>query len=171
MENQNEPLEKKIAPLFVEHDLKLVVAESCTGGLLSHRITNVSGSSDYYMGGIVSYSNEAKEHFLCVKHATLLQFGAVSQQTALEMALGVRWAFSQAAPLESLVSLSITGIAGPSGGTVEKPVGTVWIGISSASGEDAQHFLFSGDRLENKASSAQKALEMLHDYLHKLGEK
>jgi nicotinamide mononucleotide (NMN) deamidase PncC len=87
------------------------------------------------------------------------------------MALGVRRAFSQAAPLESLVSLSITGIAGPSGGTVEKPVGTVWIGISSASGEDAQHFLFSGDRLENKASSAQKALEMLHDYLHKLGEK
>jgi PncC family amidohydrolase len=171
METNAVPLEEKIAPLLREHDLKLVAAESCTGGLLSHRITNVSGSSDYYLGGIVSYSNQAKEYFLGVKHATLLQFGAVSRQTALEMALGVRRAFSHAAPLDSLVSLSITGIAGPSGGTAEKPVGTVWIGISSAGGEDAQHFLFSGSRMENKASSAQMAFEMLHGYLLKLDKK
>jgi PncC family amidohydrolase len=171
MENHDVPLEEKIAPLLRKHDLKLVTAESCTGGLLSHRITNVSGSSDYYLGGIVSYSNQAKEHFLRVKHTTLLEFGAVSRETALEMALGVRMAFSMAASLDSMVSLSITGIAGPSGGTAEKPVGTVWIGISSEQGEHAGHFLFSGSRLENKASSAQMALEMLHEYLLKLDEK
>jgi PncC family amidohydrolase len=129
--------------------------------LIGHRLTNVPGSSDYFLGGMISYANEAKVKLLGVSQDTLEQHGAVSQETALEMAHGVR------VNLQADIGLSVTGIAGPSGGTPDKPVGTVWIGLSSANEEYARHFLWSGDRLKIKEQSAHTALELLRQYLQK----
>ena len=112
-------LEEKVGQLLMEKNQTLALAESCTGGLISHRITRIAGSSAYYYGGAVTYSNEAKVKFLGVKPATLEKYGAVSEQTALEMSRGIR------EKTGASVGLSVTGIAGPSGGTPEKPVGTV----------------------------------------------
>jgi PncC family amidohydrolase len=155
----NKPLEEQVGELLMQHDYRLAVAESCTGGLISHLITNVSGSSDYYLGGVVSYANEVKIGVLGVRSATLQLHGAVSQETVLEMAQGARRV------LEADIAISVSGIAGPSGGTPEKPVGTVWIGLSSARAEIARHFLWQGERLEIKQQSAQAALLMLAEYL------
>ena len=101
---------------------KLVVAESCTGGLISHRITNVPGSSDYYVGGICAYAYEAKRTLLEVKPETLEEFGAVSKETVMEMSFGVRRLFSKEVPFEKWVGISVSGIAGPGGGMPNKPV-------------------------------------------------
>jgi PncC family amidohydrolase len=143
----------------------LATAESCSGGLLAHLITNVPGSSDYYLGGFITYSNEAKQRFLGVRPETLTAFGAVSRETVLEMARGARAAFSHVQPMEKLVGLATSGIAGPGGGTAQKPVGTVWVGFSSVEIEDAQFYHFSGTREEIKLQTALKALEMLKAYL------
>ena len=137
----------------------LAVAESCTGGLIGHRITNIPGSSDYYLGSVTAYAYEAKERLLGVKHETLIQFGAVSQETALEMARGVRQVFG------ADLGVSVTGIAGPGGGMPNKPVGLVWFGLSEPQGDHAWHFLWQGDRLQVKMQSADKALELLLAYL------
>lgn len=145
--------------------LKLALAESCTGGLLSHLITNVPGASDYYLGGVTAYSNAAKVSFLGVKQNTLVCAGAVSEEVVIEMASGIRRVFSSAYPAERIVGLSISGIAGPDGGTVEKPIGLVWIGLSSSSGEAAYHYRFSGNRQAIKTQSAQTALSHLLDWL------
>ncbi len=134
---------------------KLAVAESCTGGLISHRITNAAGSSAYFLGGVTAYSYEAKEQLLGVGHETILRFGAVSQETVVEMATGVRSA------LGADVAISASGIAGPGGGLPNKPVGTVWIGICIPDGIWAKRFLFSGDRSEVKASAAEESLQAL----------
>ncbi len=140
-------------------DLKVSTAESCTGGLVSHRITNVSGSSAYFPGGIVAYSYEAKASLLGVSWNTLNTHGAVSEETVLEMARGVRKVF------EADIAISVSGIAGPSGGTPEKPVGTTWLGLSTPKGDWARHFLWDGDREENKHHSSEAALQFIIDYL------
>lgn len=138
---------------------RLAVAESCTGGLVGDLITNVPGSSDYFAGGILAYSNEAKKKLLDVKDETLKQYGAVSKQTALEMARGVR------RQLCVDVGLSVTGIAGPGGGTPEKPVGLTWIGLSTPEGEWARQYVWQQDRLGNKRDSAEAALKLLLEFL------
>jgi PncC family amidohydrolase len=130
----------------------MATAESCTGGLVSHLITEVAGSSDYFVGGIVAYSNRAKVELLGVDPSTLELHGAVSRETALEMARGARLA------LHADVAVSITGIAGPSGGTPDKPVGTTWIAASSPGGEETELHVWDGDRSKNKGLSAQAAL-------------
>ena len=122
---ENTPLEESVIDILKKYRLSLSTAESCTGGLLSGRIVNVSGVSEVFKAGLVTYSNEAKEAFLGVKKVTLESYGAVSEETAREMAEG------GAQKMNTDICVSITGIAGPDGGTIEKPVGLVYIGISS----------------------------------------
>ncbi len=147
--------------LLKRRGLRLALAESCTGGLVSHLITNVPGSSAYYVGGVTAYANEAKVRLLGVSPETLEKYGAVSAETVIEMARGIRNA------LEADIGVSVSGIAGPDGGTPEKPVGTVWIGISATKDEYARHHLFEGDRLRVKEQSAQAALRLLVEHLQK----
>jgi len=154
-----ENLEEVVGQLLVEQELTLGVAESCTGGLIAHRLTNVPGSSNYLLGGIVAYSYDVKERVLEVHHDTLYEHGAVSRETALEMARGARRLLS------SDVALAVTGIAGPGGGTAEKPVGLVYIALAARDFERCERHLWSGDRLQNKQRSSQAALEMLREYL------
>ena len=139
--------------------LKLAVAESCTGGGLADAITDVAGSSDYFQGGIVSYSNRAKEKLLGVDPEVLERVGAVSEPVALQMAEGVRGA------LEADLGMGITGIAGPGGGSDQKPVGLVYIGLSAPGRQEVRRFVWSGDRIFNKRRSVEAALEMLMDHL------
>ena len=152
-------LEIQAGNLLRERGLKLALAESCTGGLVGDRITNISGSSEYFLGGVVAYAYEAKVALLGVSWDTLNSMGAVSQETVLEMARGARKA------LGSDVAVSISGIAGPGGATPDKPVGTTWIGLVAADGEWAKLFQFSGDRVGNKTFAAEAALQLLLDYL------
>jgi PncC family amidohydrolase len=158
-------IEIQIGQLLRNRNLKLVVAESCTGGLVGDRLTNIAGSSDYYLGSITAYANEAKQQLLGVQPDTLIRFGAVSEETVLEMAQGVRRVLAGSIPIDNLVGMSVTGIAGPGGGTVEKPVGLVWIGLSAPDLEQAWKYIWKGDRIENKALSAQQCLQLLLDYL------
>jgi PncC family amidohydrolase len=152
-------VEVQIGHLLRKRELKLAVAESCTGGLIGDRITNVPGSSEYFLGGLVAYANEAKVALLGVSWDTLNTKGAVSQETVLEMARGARRI------LNTDIAVAVTGIAGPGGGTPEKPVGTTWIGLVAKQGEWTRLFQFSGNREQNKISSANAALQMLLDYL------
>jgi PncC family amidohydrolase len=161
----NTPLEYHIGPMLRERNLKLVLAESCTGGLVGHRVTNVPGSSEYYLGSITAYAYEAKERLLGVSHDTLIKYGAVSRETALEMARGVRLALATDFGSGHVIGISITGIAGPGGGTPTKPVGLAWIGMSTPDGDWAWSYIWPGDREENKAHSAEQALKNLVDYL------
>ncbi len=149
-----------IGSLLTARGLKLAVAESCTGGLVSHRITNVPGSSAYFVGGVVAYAYEAKAALLHVSWDTLRAHGAVSRETVIEMARGVR------TTLGADVSISVSGIAGPGGGLPGKPVGTTWIGLSANDGDWARKFTWQGDREGNKASSAESALQFVLDYLN-----
>jgi PncC family amidohydrolase len=153
--------EIRLGRLLIENGLWLAVAESCTGGMLGHLITNVPGSSSYFKGGVIAYANEIKMGILGVTTETLDSYGAVSEQTVLEMAKGVR------AALEADIGLSVSGIAGPDGGTEAKPVGTVWIGLSTPKLEQAEMFLFSGDRQSIKEQSAQSAIAMAIQYISK----
>jgi PncC family amidohydrolase len=160
-----EHMEHQLGSLLREKGLKLVVAESCTGGLIGHRITNVPGSSDYYLGSVTAYAYEAKERLLGISKDDLLRYGAVSGQIAVEMARGVRSVLAPDFGIESLVGLSVTGIAGPGGGMPEKPVGLVWVGVSAVDGEWAWRFLMSGNREQNKNAFASAALDVLKGYL------
>jgi nicotinamide-nucleotide amidase len=155
----NRPLEQEVGDLLSQRGWTLAVAESCTGGLLGHRITNVSGSSAYFEGGVISYSNEAKQSSLGVPGETLLEHGAVSPETALAMARGARRL------LGTDIAVAITGIAGPTGGTPDKPVGLVYIALAAADGELLERHVWSGDRTANKEQSAQAALELILKYL------
>ena len=150
-----------VGRLLKVQGLWLATAESCTGGLLGHLITSIGGSSEYYLGGFISYSNYAKQCFLGVRSATLKSFGAVCGEAVFEMARGVREAFKGEQDITKIIGVSISGIAGPGGGTPEKPVGTVWIGISSEAGDNAVCFHFTGDRSAIKNQSARQALELL----------
>jgi len=155
------PLEIIAADLLRQRGWRLAVAESCTGGLVGHRLTNVAGSSTYYLGSITAYAYDAKVRLLGVKWESLERFGAVSREVALEMALGVRRTFA------ADVGLSVTGIAGPGGGTPTKPVGYTWVGLNTPNFEAARQFTWDEDRLGNKELSAEATLQMLVDYLRR----
>ncbi len=152
-------IEEQIGALLVDRGLTLATAESCTGGLVAHRVTNVPGSSAYYLGGFVAYANEAKEAVLGVRHETLLAHGAVSEETAREMAQGAR------KRIGADIGVSVTGIAGPTGGTPEKPVGLVYVALSAPDVELCRRYLWQGDRLSNKEQSAEAALQLVLTYL------
>ena len=151
--------EARLGNLLRDSGLWLAVAESCTGGMLGHLITNMPGSSAYFKGGVIAYSNEIKMEVLGVSPATLDSFGAVSKETVLEMAKGIRNS------LNVDMGLSVSGIAGPEGGTKEKPVGTVWIGVSTPKLDEAEMFPSSGDRGSIKEQAAQSAMEIAIRYL------
>lgn len=155
-------LEVRIGELLVSKRLTLAVAESCTGGLVSHRITNVAGSSRYLEGGVVAYSYNAKERLLAVDHDTLYEHGAVSEATAHEMADNARRIFG------TDVAVSITGIAGPGGGLPGKPVGLTYIALSARGVSRCMRYVWPHDREGNKAASAEAALLLLLEYLESL---
>jgi len=158
---EGQRLEERAAELLKSRGLTLAVAESCTGGLLSAMITSVAGSSEFFTGGVVAYSNEVKVALLNVSETTLADVGAVSARTAAEMAAGVR------SRLGTDIGISITGVAGPGGGTPEKPVGTVFIGLSHPGADPStmsvatRSYRFRGQRSEIRLSSAEAALETL----------
>ena len=149
----------KISDKLKKQHLSVATAESCTGGFLAHMLTNISGSSEYFDRGVVSYSNKAKIDLLGVPEKTLQEYGAVSEQTAKVMAIGIK----ERSNVD--IGISTTGIAGPTGGTKEKPVGLVYMGIASSKNVNVKKFIFSGDRLQNKESTCNAALEMLLEYL------
>jgi PncC family amidohydrolase len=155
----DDALEVSLGDLLKRRGLRLAVAESCTGGLVGHRITNVPGSSDYFLGGVIAYANQVKAGVLGVRWETLEQYGAVSAETALEMAQGVRRV------LEADIGASITGIAGPGGGSQEKPVGLTWIGLSTGGFTKAWRYVWAGDRLAVKEQSANEVLRVVVAYL------
>lgn len=157
--------EAEIGPLMRQRRATLSVAESCTGGLIAHRITNVSGSSDYFEMGIVSYSNRSKVELLDVPSGEIDRYGAVSHQVAEKMARGIRLKG------KTDIGLATTGIAGPQGGTPQKPVGTVFIGLDHEGETEVRVFHFKGNREEIKEKASQKSLEMLMDYLIEMGKK
>ncbi|MBI2794108.1 MAG: competence/damage-inducible protein A [Ignavibacteria bacterium] len=144
-----------LADRLKENGETLSVAESCTGGLLGETLTEVQGSSEWFMGGIISYSNDAKMNLLGVEQSVLDAYGAVSQEVAIQMCTGVQRQFN------TTWSIGITGVAGPAGGTEEKPVGTVWIGIAGKRGAFAKHFLFGTERRVNRERSVGAAVSML----------
>ncbi len=149
----------RVGRLLVERGWTLGTAESCTGGLIGHWITNIPGSSAFFVGGVAAYADRVKEHLLGVSEALLAAHGAVSQQVALAMAEGIRRL------LRTDVGIAVTGVAGPTGGTPEKPVGTVFIALSSLLGDEVHHHLWSGDRMSNKRDSALAALTLVEGHL------
>ncbi len=153
-------MEKTLADLLTVKSLSISVAESCTGGLIGHLITSTPGSSAYFMGGIISYSNQAKSDILGVSADTLKLYGAVSGETAREMAKGVKKRF------KSDIGLSVTGIAGPDGGSIEKPVGTVFMGFVFDKEPFSIKYLFSGTRSEIKQQTAETALENIRRHFN-----
>jgi PncC family amidohydrolase len=156
-------LEERVGQLLLARRYTLAVAESCTGGLVGHRLTNIAGSSAYFLGGVVAYAYDAKERLLDVNHNTLYDFGAVSEQTAREMARGVRRA------LGADVGVAVTGIAGPGGGLPGKPVGLTWVALSARNVDIAEQYLWTGDRMANKERSAEAVLQMVAAHLESLG--
>jgi nicotinamide-nucleotide amidase len=151
----NQALETQIGALLRQGGLKLAIAESCTGGLIGHRITDVPGSSDYFIGGIVAYANEAKAGVVGVPAGLIAEHGAVSEPVARALAEGVRRAGGAA------WGIGITGIAGPGGGTPEKPVGTVWVALAGPGGTEAVHRVWRGDRDRVRKTAAYEALDLL----------
>ncbi len=160
---------RDVADCLATRGWTLAVAESCTGGLLAHMLTGVPGSSTWFLGGVVAYSDEAKERFLGVSPVTLAVQGAVSEVVGREMAEGAQRNFG------ADFALAITGIAGPGGGSEAKPVGLVWIalagpglvgpGLAGSGGVTCRRYLFQGDRAANKAQAAEAALALLAERL------
>ena len=148
-------LEERAGDALNKKGWTLALGESCTGGLIAHRITDVPGSSDYFLGGVTAYSDPVKERLLGVNRETLIAVGAASEETAREMAQGARHTIG------SDVGISVTCIAGPGGGTDEKPVGLTYIGASTPDGEWVERHFFQGDRKAIKESAANAALELL----------
>ncbi|MHB0856634.1 MAG: CinA family protein [Anaerolineae bacterium] len=153
------PLVERLGKALTPIGWTLGTAESCTGGLIGHWITNLAGSSEFFVGGVVAYANSIKEQVLGVPGAHLEAHGAVSAEVALDMARGARRV------LGCTVAVSVTGVAGPSGGTPAKPVGTVFIAAVGPPGELVRRFQWSADRIGNKDLSAQAALEMVAELL------
>ena len=155
-----EELAEAVGRLLRSSGKKLALAESCTGGMVSSLVTDVAGSSDYFLGGVVSYANDAKESLLGVDDETLRSHGAVSEETAREMARGARERFG------ADVGAAVTGVAGPGGGSEEKPVGTVWFAISDRDGREvAKRRSFVGDRSHVRKSASVHALELVRRHL------
>ena len=157
----NEPLENIIADLLISNNLTIACAESCTGGMLASRLTSVSGSSAYINGSIVTYSNEMKMRFLNVDKDLLEQKGAVCKEVAIQMAEGIK------SSIGSDLGVGITGIAGPTGATKDKPIGLVYIAVSGKCGTIVKENIFSGDREAVRYRSTQQALEMIRQYIKK----
>lgn len=157
---ENEEMEEVVGKKLKEEGLTLSTAESCTGGLLGHRITNVPNSSSYYLGGVVAYSNDLKMNILGVKKSTLQGKGAVSEETVIEMAEGIKRLTG------SHMAVSISGIAGPSGGSELKPVGTVCIGFCARDIQEAKTYRFFGSRAQIKENSAAMALDWIRRYMY-----
>lgn len=148
-------LAETVGELLKKESLTFCAAESCTGGLLLSTLTDVAGSSAYVLGGVVTYSNEAKQQLVNVKTETLIQYGAVSEQTAHEMVVGVCDLF------KADVGISVTGIAGPGGRTPEKPVGLVYVGCKVGNSTIVRKYLWQGNRAENKDHSVIAALTLV----------
>jgi len=154
-----ESLDEAVGRLLLARRMTVAAAESCTGGLLMHGLTNVPGSSRYFLGGVVAYANEAKMQILGVPEETVTDHGAVSAETACAMAQGVRRLFG------ADVALAVTGIAGPTGGTPQKPVGLTYVALATEEDTLWQECRWAGSRTENKAASARTALELLSRFL------
>jgi len=148
-------LEEELGEKLRDRKLTIAVAESCTGGLLGSKITDVAGSSEYFLGGVIAYQNEVKESLLHVPQDVIASHGAVSAQTVEAMASGCRELF------KCDIAVSITGIAGPGGGNAEKPVGLVYVGLVTASDVISRRFQWEGSRVQNKESSIRAAMEMI----------
>jgi len=151
-------IEELLGRFIAQNGLTMATAESCTGGLIANRITDIPGSSEYFLGGVVSYSYETKMRWLGVKEKTLADFGAVSQQTVQEMALGLVQMLHTIREPARLITIAVSGIAGPGGGTATKPVGTVWIAWAFNSKVKTSLFQFQGNRISIKTQSADRAL-------------
>ena len=149
----------KIYLELIKQKLTIATAESCTGGLIGHTITNISGSSKVYDGGIISYSNKAKMELLNVPENLLIKYGAVSEEVAKAMSDGIR----KKSKVD--IGISTTGIAGPTGGTKEKPVGLVYISISTSKNTVVKKYIFLGDRLQNKKETRNATLNILYNVL------
>lgn len=154
-----DPLEVLIGQRLSSQGRTLATAESCTGGLIAHRITNVPGASAYFLGGLVAYSNAVKVEALGVARADLDAHGAVSEPVAREMAEGVRTRFG------ADLAIGVTGIAGPTGGTAEKPVGLVFISVASEGKTWVARHVFPGSREEVKRQAAENALQLLWEHI------
>jgi PncC family amidohydrolase len=151
-----------VGALLARYARTIATAESCTGGLVAARITGVSGSSAYFLGGIVSYSNDAKHRLLGVPDLMLERYGAVSVDVALAMARGVR------RKIGTDIGIATTGIAGPTGATPTKPVGLVYVALAADGVERCRRYLWNGDRLSNVTASAEAALRLVRAYLEEL---
>ena len=160
--DDGDTLESIVGRSLKDRHLTLALAESCTGGLLAHHITLIAGSSDYFLGAVVAYANKVKREILQVSGQTLKSFGAVSEQTAREMALGARKITG------ADLALSVTGIAGPGGGSADKPVGTVCFAIADRDTSRSVRFRFSGNRNMVQVKAAMTGLDLLRRYLHGL---
>jgi PncC family amidohydrolase len=156
-----EPLEDTVGRLLLSRGMSAAVAESCTGGLVMHRLTNVPGSSRYLLGGVVAYANEAKMQILGVPEEVLVTHGAVSAETARAMAEGVRRL------LGADVGLAVTGIAGPTGDTPQKPLGLTYVALAAAETTLGREYCWTGSRRENKECSARAVLELLCEFLRR----
>ncbi len=159
--SDRDTMESVVGVLLKKNKQTLAVAESCTGGLISQLLTSVAGNSEYYLGSVTSYANSMKTTCLAVEDHLLNQYGAVSKEVALAMAHGIR------VKSGADISISVTGIAGPGGGSDEKPVGTVFIALAEKNSTEAQQFLFSGNRYEIQRLTAQTALNSIRNYLTK----
>ncbi|NLX08396.1 MAG: CinA family protein [Chloroflexi bacterium] len=153
------PLEAQVGERLRARHLTIATAESSTGGLIAARLTAISGSSEYVMGGVVAYADRIKQQLLGVQEATLIAHGAVSEPVACQMADGARALFG------TDVALSVTGIAGPGGATATKPVGLTYVGLSATDGTWVRRYTWHGDRTHNRQSAADAAFRLLLDYL------
>lgn len=150
-----EDIIKKISNKLKKNSLLIATAESCTGGLLAHLLTNISGSSIYFERGTVTYSNRSKIDILGVSEETITNYGAVSEETAREMAIGIK------ENSNADIGISTTGIAGPTGGSKQKPVGLVYIGIATTKKTEVKRYIFSDNRIKNKEQACLEALKIL----------
>lgn len=153
------PMENAIAELLISHQKTISTAESCTGGYLSHLLTSIPGSSSFYKGSMITYSNESKENLLSVNHSTLTQRGAVSEEVVREMAKGLLQ------QLKTDYAIAVSGIMGPDGGTIEKPVGMVWIAVGNKSNIISKSFQFRFDRQKNIQVTAMNAFNLLRIFI------
>lgn len=160
--DKDKTLDAVVAELLTKNNITIGTAESCTGGLISEKLTDIPGISQVFMGGAVTYSNEAKVEYLGVKEQTIKAHGAVSRETASEMAEGIR------KRLKTDIGISVTGIAGPGGGTAEKPVGLVYIGLSSESGTVTKELRLSGNRKKIRTITALNVFDLIRRHILKL---
>lgn len=156
-------LASRLQAVALSRGVTVATAESCTGGLIGHSLTAIAGSSDYYLGGVVSYSNEVKIRLLGVPQSALERHGAVSAQVAVAMAQGAR------ERIGCDFAVSVTGVAGPGGGTEAKPVGLAYVAAAGPAGHEVRRHLWSGDRAANKERSAVAALELLLELVEEDG--